>query len=414
MSGACAPADAGGAVVPNLASYIECQAHALGRAGFAGAGGFALPNELLVACLTLFVALIGLRLLAGGSYSIADATRAALRVGLVIVFSTSWAAYQTVFYDVATEIPAGLANGLLSPLGLRASSVEETAGAFQGVYDAVNRGPVSRPVAPPVPANPPVDPMGVVTPPPDANAGSPVTTPPSSSLTPSGGPGLFLMVSSLAGLLAMRLATGLLLALGPIVIVFSLFDAMLGFFVGWVRALLGVTIAALTASVVAALELEFLEAVVVPRATTEASPFVDPGLLVTSVMFTVVTLGGFWAAFMLARGFRLPARLQSAQTQFVSWAATPALQEAQVTGSDRVEQPSRASIIVDAVRRGGEHAGIIDLGVGRTAPLGPADRGSGPASREFSWITPRGLSQTSRRGARVGKTISAARRDSRR
>jgi len=404
--------DAGGAVVPSLASFVECQAQALGRAGFAGVGGSALPNEVLIACLTLFVALIGLRLLAGDNYSIAEATRAALRVGLVIVFSTSWSAYETVFYDVATKTPAALANGLLSPMGLRSGSVEETAGGFQGVYDAVNRAILDKPAVGP-PGSPVAgSPAGATLP--RIGTAPPLATAPTSNLTPSGPAGLFLMASSLAGLLAMRLATGFLLALGPVVIIFSLFDAMVGFFVGWVRALLGVTLAALSASVVAALELDFLQSVVVPRATTQASAFIDPGLLVTSVIFTVVTLGGFWAAFMLARGFQLRPRLQAAENRFLNSAGTAQLLDREKADARPVEQASRARVIVDAIRRGGERGGTTDLGGRSTVASSFVDRAAGAAPREVSWIAPQGLSQGSRRGSRAGKTISAARRDSRR
>jgi type IV secretion system protein VirB6 len=394
---------------------VDCQARALGHTGFSGIDGSALPSELLVACLTLFVALIGLRLLAGESWSIAEATRAALRAGLVIVFSTSWAAYQTVFYNVATQAPAALAGALLSPLGLRAASVEETASGFQSVYDAVNHGMFSRTSAAPPPVGlVPGSPPGPI-PGPGAGPPPPPATMLASDLTPGGPAGLFLMLSSLGGLLGMRLAAGFLLALGPIVIVFSLFEPMVGVFVGWVRALLGVTLAAVSASVVAALELDFLQSVVVPRATTEASAFIDPGLLVSSAMFAVLTLGGFWAAFTVARGFHLWPRLQAAQNRFATAAALAALPAVTAAEVDRAPQPSRTRAIVDAIRRDGDRGGVTGLGGGTTIASLPVGRDAGRAPRETSWIAPQGLSQGPRRSVRLaGKTVSAARRDNRR
>ena len=413
MSGVCAPVDAGAAVVPSLAAYVECQAQALGRAGFSSFAGSAIPNELLTACLALFVGLIGLRLLAGETYSLADATRAALRVGLVMVFSLSWPAYQTVFYDVAIQTPRALANGLLSPLGLRAGTVEETAGAFQNVYDAVNRAAADRPAGIAATGILVAGAPAVVAPPPTANGQRAATATSNLGLTPDGRSGLFLMVSSLGALLAMRLAAGLLLALGPLVIVFCLFDSLTGLFVGWIRALIGVTLAALSSTVVAALELDFLQSVVVPRATTQASAFVDPGLLVTSVIFTLMTLGACWSAFMLARGFHLRPRSHRAASDFVPLPAVLQERNRQVAGVAVPEQPSRARVIVDSIRRGGDQNGQPTVMGGRMVTAASTDRSASAASREVSWIAPQGIDQVARRGLRSGKTMSAARRDKR-
>jgi type IV secretion system protein VirB6 len=405
--------DPGAAVVPSLASYVECQAQALGHSGFAGVGS-ALPSELLAACLTLFVALIGLRLLAGETFSLADATRAALRVGLVIVFSTSWTAYERVFFDVATQTPAALANDLVSPLGLRSAPVDETASGFQSVFDAVNRGRVVEATtastsAPREPGSAPVE-----TPSPATNSSRSIATAPASGQTPERAAGLFLMTSSLGGLLAMRLATGFLLAVGPIVITFGLFDAMVGLFVGWMRALSGVTLAALAASVVAPLQLDFLRSVVVPRAMSPTSPFEDPGLLVTSVMFTLVTLGGFWAALTLARGFHLRPLLKLAENRVVSRVSVPQPPGREMVGVRREEQPSRTRLLVDAIQRQGNRNGTGGFTGGRLLPSTFATGDASTTPRETSWITPQGLSQPGRRGMRPGKTMSATLRDSRR
>ena len=412
MTGPCASPDAAAAVVPSLASYLECQAQALGHGGFAGVAGTGAPGELLIACLTLFVALIGLRLLAGEAYSLADATRAALRVGLVMVFTLSWPAYQTVFYDVAIQTPGHLANGLLAPLGVRSASVEDTANAFQKVYDALNQTMADRSVAAPPQANPPAA-GAAASSPPAANTQSAAGLAPAKGLTPDGKSGLILMVSSLGGLLAMRLATGLLLALGPIVIIFSLFDAMLGLFAGWVTALIGVTLAALFASVVAALELDFLQAVVVPRATTQASAFVDPGLMVTSVIFTLVTLVGFWSAFTLARGFDLQRRVRASGTRMEGWMTPRASRGVEVGGARRPEPASRARLVVDAIRRDGGRIGGPPPSAGPTVPGASANRPGGGPTRDVSWIAPRGMSRGPRRASPGARTISAARRDDR-
>ena len=66
--------------------------------------------SLLSGLLTLFVAVVGYRLVLGEFPSIRYWSDAMLRVGFILALVTSWPAAQTLIYRVAVDGPVELAN----------------------------------------------------------------------------------------------------------------------------------------------------------------------------------------------------------------------------------------------------------------------------------------------------------------
>jgi type IV secretion system protein VirB6 len=120
-----------------------------------------------------------------------------------------------------------------------------------------------------------------------------------------------LFVLSTAGATgAFRIAIGFLLAVGPLAIMGLLFDATLGLFAGWVRALAGMALAALAALVVTAIDVMVVEGELAHLQALRMGGFgqsMDPQALTTIVIvFALVMLVSTLAALRMTSAFRLP------------------------------------------------------------------------------------------------------------
>src|SRR5262245_3945679 len=97
----------------------ETTAAAFGRlfGGANGAGGGALTQALVI-ILTLYIAFFAISLMLGRSrLSISALTPRALTLGLVLTFVTSWMAYQSVVWNLATGAPDQIASVLMGTRG---------------------------------------------------------------------------------------------------------------------------------------------------------------------------------------------------------------------------------------------------------------------------------------------------------
>jgi type IV secretion system protein VirB6 len=116
---ACPDVHTGQRFLADMLGQVDCQAQTIGAYGY---GALADPGSVvssaLTVLLTMFIALLGLRLLVGERMGLRDLVGSALKLGIVLTLATSWPAWRTVGYDLVLQGPAevaasvGLASGL--------------------------------------------------------------------------------------------------------------------------------------------------------------------------------------------------------------------------------------------------------------------------------------------------------------
>jgi len=102
-----APIDKG--MVAGVVETVDCHIRVLVQESYRNMVGpdtwFAMAFTGL---LTLYIALLGYQLLFGrGGLRVTELPFTALKIGLILAFLTSWAAYQTVVFNLLFDGPAG-------------------------------------------------------------------------------------------------------------------------------------------------------------------------------------------------------------------------------------------------------------------------------------------------------------------
>lgn len=412
----CAAFDPLGPYVTGLTGFVDCHARSLGEEGYR-ALGYGSPAALaLTGLLTIYVALIGYRMLLGDVPSLREGVLSAVKIGFVLALASQWPAYQTLVYNVVIDGPNEIAARILDPGGLGGGNAraltERVQGAYAAIEEAARPEPVEQPVEPDTPqaepnvAQPtqqsrfPVQPT-TVTPPIDTTLGL---------------AGQILLVASLAGLLSVRVVAGLMLALGPVFIACFLFGAMRGLFEGWVRVLAGVAFGAIGVGTVLAVELAIVEpqvgAFLRARAAEEPLPLLSGELLASTALFALVLLAVLVATTRAAAGFRLPDALRRETLRLIERmgaSSEPAVAAAvPMTIAVNDDRP-RARAVADALDARQRHeqrapGTVPDQSDRRSVILAPARDGPAP-------VAPVPLGQSHRRTATQRRSASAGRRD---
>lgn len=287
---ACVAPDTGSGFLSATVAHLDCQAQSIGGLGFeAFAANGSVASSLVAGLLGLFIALFGFRLIRGDTISFGFLIDNAIKVGVVLSLATSWPAYRTLVYDVTLKAPAelfesiagasdlpGAGGGLVERLQNVDTGILALVAAGTGAMDATRRD-----VAQPLPAKTPVDDSFAL------------------------GLGRTFYVASIIGALGLlRLSGGLLLALGPLMAGFLLFEATRSFFWGWVRSLVAVALGALSTTIALAVELALLEPwmarVLDLRAAYYATPEAPFELLALTLSFGLVLGGALLASARLA------------------------------------------------------------------------------------------------------------------
>lgn len=396
-----------------LLSYVDCQAQSIGANGYeALAAPGSTLSLLITGFLTLFIAFMGYRMLFGQTPSVRDGVLAMVKIGIVLALATSWGAYRTLVYDVALRGPAELAATIGQQAGLPgagAGLVERLGYADRNFVQLEILGQ-----GPPVAAAPGQVPVNAY--------GQPVA--PSSPFDgfAMGGARILYLAGAVGGLAATRLAAGLLLALGPLFIAFLLFEGTRGLFVGWIRALIAMSLAALGIAVTLGVELVLIETKLAELITLRNANLPIPGaaieLFVITLIFTLVMLTMVYAAARVALGFRLPDGLRLLPARLAGSLQAREEQpvgQPQQRGTAPAEERSRAAQVADAVaatqrREAGGWQGAPALAV---AAAGAASRRAAPAGgeRDEPATASVPIGQTYRRRTRGRVSASAGRRD---
>lgn len=336
MTGACVAIPAEGLRASEVIRFLDCQALTIGEQGYrvlAAPGsviGVALPGLL-----TIFVALIGYRMLVGETPSLREAVLTLAKLGLALSLATSWSAYRPLVYDVTLFAPAQLAASIGS-----AAQVPSANGLLARL-DGVDRS---------------VNTLETLA----AAPGSGVRLTDGDLRSLRSARTLFL-TSAIAVFGFVRMAAGLLLALGPLFASLLLFEATRGLVAGWLRGLTGTLLAAYASAVVFGIQLSLLEPWLTSLA--EGSPEAGVGrqaaLLLAVVTAFAVALAGVVALMLgVAASFRLPARYAMSRGfdpshALASRQATePAVGLASAPQDDRSRARRVADVVAATERRG--------------------------------------------------------------
>lgn len=241
--------------------------------------------------LTVYIALMGYQLLLGrGGVRLTDLPITAMKIGLILSFLTSWAAYQTLVYDFLFHGPQEISRILLA----QADRLSSTFGSdvFSGLekvfYDLTGAAEVY-----------------------GRQAGGNVNI-------LQGGPALgsgllwmsavVMLLSTVGLILAAKIVLGFLLAMGPVFIGLFLFDATRGFFDGWLRTTIAVAFVPLATTVLSAAMLLMLAPFIAKLALLADENRFDMGAIVTIVIIVAVFVIAMSQALRLgvgiASGFR--------------------------------------------------------------------------------------------------------------
>lgn len=213
----CQPFGAEGpAGVADALSKIDClatdaTAMSFGRL-FGANGSF---QTALTIILTLYIALLAFNLLTGRSaLRLSVLTPRMMTLGLVLTFATSWVAYQSVVWNLATGAPDEIASVLI---GSEGSATVLFAQQLDGFFDAITEAAAT--ITPP--ANPAVA------------AATPMLASPANILSLGA---LLMLLGTVGVLVVCRLALAALLIIGPVFIVLALFEGTRGLFEGWLKS----------------------------------------------------------------------------------------------------------------------------------------------------------------------------------
>ncbi len=211
----------------------------------------------LTIALTLYVAVVGYRLIFGrSSLSVSEMAPRMLMIGALLALTSSWATYQVLVYDVLTDGPeeiatminpgAGKQAGLNARIDVLSTRMVELADAWTEFDARVGAQEMPKAAEMPLAAAP---------------AGITAFVAPKDSLGPN-----MLLISALllvlgsAGVLVVaKIILGLLLMLGPVFAGLALFSATRGLTLGWARAAVVMALVPLMAMMTSAGAVALLE-----------------------------------------------------------------------------------------------------------------------------------------------------------
>jgi len=275
--------------------YIDCQAQQLGSGAWqALAAPGSTLTVVLTGFLTIFIAVIGYNLLFGRVMGVREGTLAFVKIGAVFALATSWPAYRTLVYDLVTDGPAQLVAEIGPAAGIVGSD-----GTLLQRLDLTDRALAQLALL--GPGSPPPGSMTEIVPPPFAGFNA----------FALGGSRILFLLTAVGALAAVRVVTGLMLALGPFFIAFLMFDSTRSLFEGWIRVIAGAALVAIGVTIVLGLELALLEpwlgGVLARRMAGEAVPTAPTELFVLVTLFTIIVMAAIYGCARVARAFRISA-----------------------------------------------------------------------------------------------------------
>ncbi len=383
MAGFCVPPAADAGLIQGLLGSVDCNVQTMSASAYAALSG---PNSqvgiALTALLTIYVAILGLRLLMGlAPLRIGDITLTALKLGVVLALATNWPAYQTLVFDTLFHGPEQLAGNIIQAVQpadslLRGNPFD----ALQYVYDQLQAASAFFARS----AGPGVSPL---------TGGAPFAA---FSLNAASN---LMLLSTVGVVLSAKIVLAFLLALGPVFVGLLLFDATRGVFEGWLRASLAFAFAPLFATLGLVVQLVLVEPHLVALVKMVATQVPDlpsaTAVFLLSLIGALVSLAGLVGAAVIAFGFKLPARAVAPSDRAGAAAA------GSVAVSPLAQQPRAEAVAAAAMAMDRRDIRLVESG--RFSRHQPAP-GAAPEGR-------RPLGQTHRRTVQPPRAASRARRD---
>lgn len=373
---ACPAVLTGQRFVAQSLAHIDCQAQSIGAYGY---GALANPSSslsvVLTALFTIFVAILGLRLMAGEVRSGRDLIGDGLRIAIVLTLATSWPAWRTLGYDLVLKGPAEIAS-VLSGAAELPGGRGDMAARLQAADDGIvvltvygtgrNTGGTNR-----------SNTIG------DSFRGVAVAD---QEGLASG------RTAFLTGVLAptalVRIGAGLLLALAPLMAGLLLFAGTRDLFFGWLRALGTLALGALALTVVYGVELAILEPWIADSLAQREGQVLTPSmpteLQVITYSFALLAFGllALIAKVFFFGGFGLPRLFQGAAPGARSEPGSAPQPEVVLASG---AAPSRAFAVSEAVsqsmrreERSGERERLLE------AATAPRDRAAAATTNAVS------------------------------
>ena len=298
----CQPFGAEGpAGVADALSKIDCLATdatsvSFGRL-FGAHGSF---QTALTIILTLYIALLAFNLLTGRSaLRLSVLTPRMMTLGLVLTFATSWIAYQSVVWNLATGAPDEIASVLIGSDGsATVMFAQQLDGFFAAITDAA---------ANITPANPAVA------------AATPMLASPANILSLGA---LIMLLGTVGVLVVCRLALAALLIIGPVFIVLALFEGTRGLFEGWLKSVAMFALVPLLTVVMGSGALVAIAPMVagLGQAGGQIPLQTAVSILVASIIYLSLMLLVFKVAGTLTKSWRLGRSAASAQASSAAMA----------------------------------------------------------------------------------------------
>ena len=368
-------------------AHIDCQAQGLGSYGY---GALADPGSAvsmaLASLLTLFIAFFGIRLLMGYEIAGRDIINDVLKIGIVLTLATSWPAWRVLGYDLFINGPTEVARAVGLAAGLPGSS-----GDFAGRLQRIDTG---------------LSALNVF--------GSGRLGVAQGDWFQLGLARSAYLIGTLAPLALVKLATGILLAIAPLVAGLMLFGMTRPIFAGWAKGLVATFIASMSLTLVYGAQMALLEPWLqdaLRRRQSEQSVLDAPvEIVVVTLAFAIVALGVVALSSRIAfhGGGWIGPHTASSLRERAPRAADR--RETSTSVHSNSEAPLRAHTVAAAVGeslRREERLSTMTRGLGAVSPSAPSSASSGSAPIRDPIET---LGGSYRRGARR-VSASGQRRD---
>jgi type IV secretion system protein VirB6 len=306
----CAAPSGIGAIRAVLAT-VDCNTRDFARLGYASLTSAHSPFQLaLTGLLTIYVMVLGYRLMFGGDLRLSDSPGIALKIGAILALVTNWSVFQTLVFDVASRAPVEIAAVIAAPMQNRSELAQNPIDGLQAAYDQLANAAAAFAKSAVAAEQPSAQPTTATA----------AVTDPRASRTVDAGETLQTAANVIflasAGLIAMAtVAIGVLTAIGPLFVALFLFLETRGLFAGWVRALGATAFALLSTWTLVVLMLDALDPWLAELAQQAAGGQADVQTAMTTAsivfVFTASQVGLIVIGAIVALGFRITPRVSA-------------------------------------------------------------------------------------------------------
>jgi type IV secretion system protein VirB6 len=279
---ACPSVTTGSEFLVRTLGHLDCQAQTLGSFGFNALAAPGSPAALaLTALLTLFIAIVAIRMLMGTPTDSRDVFGAVLKIGIVLTLAVSWPAFRTLAYDTVLLGPAEVAASITP------STLPDPGAGFAGRLQNVDTGMASLTAAG---TGRQTGSLEL-----EARQDGAFRAIAMEDETALGWARTVYLGSVIGSLAILRLGGGLLLAIAPLMAGLLLFEFARGLFAGWVRGLALVALGSLGITLLLAVEVALIEPWLVDalnrRSLGYATPTAPTEMLALTLAFAIAAAG---------------------------------------------------------------------------------------------------------------------------